>query len=121
MNISNKDDIIDSRDVIARIAEIEDENGLAPALDDPDRNEYDTLVALRDEAASYALDWEYGEALIRDSYFTEYAEQLADDIGAIDRNAGWPLCCIDWDAAAEMLKQDYTCVDFDGVDYWIRG
>lgn len=62
----------------------------------------------------------HGESLIRDSYFEEYAEQLADDIGAIDRNAKWPVNCIDWEKAARELQYDYTEVDFDGEAYWIR-
>lgn len=164
-SIDNSQDIIDSRDVIARIEELEDERASAvihticthceldiegsedsddwrdrgnnsrcnddehahepPAdtrgeLDCYDREELDALRALAEEAEGYAADWNHGEALIRDTYFTEYAMQMAEDIGAIDRDATWPANYIDWDAAAEALKQDYTCVEFDGVDYWIR-
>lgn len=72
------------------------------------------------EQADGCSDWKYGEALIRDSYFATYAEELASDIGAIDRNAKWPLSHIDWEAAADELKMDYTAIDFDGVEYWIR-
>lgn len=81
--------------------------------------ELTALLKLQEEAEPYAADWTYGETLIRDSYFKQYAEELADDIGAIDRNATWPLSCIDWDEAARQLQQDYTSVDFDGVTYWI--
>lgn len=88
--------------------------------DESAAREYETLKTLAEECAGYAPDWKYGETLIRDSYFKEYAQQLAEDIGAIDRNAAWPMCCIDWDQAAEELKQDYTSVDYDGVTYWIR-
>ena len=128
--ISNMDDVIDSRDIIERIAELEEER---EALDDGEHaealaewdegdegQELRALKALAEEAEDYSPDWKYGEALIRDSYFREYAEQLADDIGAIDRNASWPCNCIDWDEAARQLKQDYTSVDFDGVEYWVR-
>jgi hypothetical protein len=45
---------------------------------------------------------------------------MAEDIGAIDRDAGWPLGFIDWDAAAAALKMDYTEVSIRGYDYWIR-
>lgn len=62
----------------------------------------------------------YEPTLIRDSYFTTYAEELADDIGAIDRDARWPLNHIDWEAAASELQMDYTSVTLDGIDYWIR-
>lgn len=85
-----------------------------------DAQEYETLKALAAECVGYAPDWQYGETLIRDSYFKEYAQQLAEDIGAIGSNVTWPLCCIDWDQAAEELKLDYTAVDYGGVTYWIR-
>lgn len=167
--IDNTDDIIDSRDVIARIEELEGEReALQDNFDEAEsafdeveavyvdsvenqsdtakqaaeldalaetRAEYDealrewdadngaelaALKALADEASGYAADWQYGEQLIRDSYFKEYALELADDIGAIDRNASWPMTCIDWDQAASELQMDYSAVDFDGVTYWIR-
>jgi len=79
------------------------------------------LKALADEAEGCG-DWAHGETLIADSYFTEYAEELASDIGDYDpRNVRWPYTCIDWEKAADELKQDYTSVDFDGETYWIRG
>jgi antirestriction protein len=114
--ISNSEDIIDSRDVIERIAEL---------TEDEDRTEDETaeleaLSALADNAEDYAPDWSYGEALIRDSYFVTYAQELADDIGAIDSKASWPLTCIDWEQAARDLRMDYTAVDFGGVTYWVR-
>lgn len=114
--IDNSADVIDSRDVIQRIADLEE----IEQRDDDEQAELDALKALQEEAEGYAPDWEYGASLIRDSYFTEYAEQLAEDIGVIDRNASWPACHIDWEAAAESLKQDYTEVDFSGVVYWVQ-
>jgi hypothetical protein len=115
-DISNSDDIIDSRDITARIAEL-------TALTEPD--EYDTeeltkLKALAEEAGEDSRSWADGITLIRDTYFEDYAQELAEDIGAIDPKAGgWPLNCIDWGRAAEELKVDYQCVSFDGEDYWM--
>jgi antirestriction protein len=178
MAISNFDDIIDSREVIDRIAELEEEleaaydaaveeersalchqwEGLLgsaedfadkyPTADDfaDERSKLDTLTweawiaaelgagrfehesdwddlkKLRDLAdeASGCSDWEHGEALIRESHFRDYAEQLAEDIGAINSDATWPNNCIDWERAARELRMDYTAVDFDGVTYLIR-
>lgn len=117
--ISENDDIIDSRDVIARIEELSELN----AAEEDSEEETEELVALRElaaEASDYAADWEYGETLIRDSYFERYAEELADDIGAVDANATWPHTCIDWERAARELQIDYTSVEFRGVTYWIR-
>ena len=138
--ICNTDDVIDSRDVIARIEELEGERDSfeidAEILDEPDtignvevewaiQNEDDakelkTLTELAEEAEDYASDWRYGETLIRDSYFEDYARDLAEDIGAIKENASWPNNYIDWEAASEALKLDYTSVEFDGVTYWVR-
>lgn len=139
---TNADDMIDSRDVIARIEELEGaRDDLASELEDRYENntdlsamlakvkEWDTdngeeltaLKALQDQAEGYS-DWMHGAQLIRDSYFKDYAMQYADDVGAMkDGNAhAWPFTCIDWDAAADELQSDYTSVEFDGVTYWVR-
>lgn len=116
---SNSDDLIDSRDVIETIRALEslrEEYG----DDEIDVDYLEALKALQAEAEPYAADWQYGETLIRDSYFQTYAMEFADDIGAVDLKAGWPNSCIDWERAADELKMDYTEVSFDGVDYWIR-
>ena len=80
--INNYEDIIDSRDIIARIDDLESYD--ASDLDDDEREELKALKELAEEASGYAADWLYGETLIRDSYFKEYAQQLAEDIGAIN-------------------------------------
>jgi hypothetical protein len=138
--ISNSEDIIDSRDIIERIEELREK--MSGACIVPEGSDWATagdcsahahmdgwdeldeelkqLLALQEEAEGYSGDWKYGATLIRDSYFEEYAKQLADDIGAIDSNASWPLYCIDWERAAADLQQDYTSVDYDGVTYWVR-
>lgn len=73
---------------------------------------------LKDEVDS--REWDSGISFIRDDYFVEYAKELADDIGAIDRNATWPLNHINWELAAEDLKWDYSSVEFGGETYWYR-
>ena len=66
---------------------------------------------------SYAED---EPTAIRDDYFTQYAQELAADIGAIDPKASWPLNRIDWEAAAEDLLIDYNEADLEGESYYIR-
>jgi hypothetical protein len=105
---SNRDDVIDSRDIIEAI-----DSG------DLDADDQKAFEALADEASG-SPDWPHGETLIRDSHFEDYARELAEDIGAIKGDESWPLNCIDWEEAADQLKQDYFSVDFDGVNYWIR-
>ena len=112
--ITNSEDVIDSREIIDRIAYLEDSE------DADEIEERAALVALAEQAEGYAADWQYGEQLIRDSYFKDYAMELAEDIGAVDANASWPNTCIDWDQAARDLQMDYTSVEFAGVTYWIR-
>ena len=112
--ITNSEDVIDSREIIDRIAYLEDSE------DADEIEERAALVALAEQAEGYAPDWQYGRTLIRDSYFKDYAMELAEDIGAIDSNASWPNTCIDWDQAARELQMDYTSVEFAGVTYWVR-
>lgn len=139
-DLSNGDDVIDSRDVIARLEELQDErNALVDDLnaaegdaeagvhatalaawDEENGAELAALGKLNDEAEGYASDWHHGETLIRDSYFEDYAQQLAEDIGALENCNNWPATCIDWKRAARELQMDYTAVDFDGVTYWVR-
>ncbi len=118
MDISNRDDMIDSRDVIERIEELETDAEELEAIGG--REELTALKALAAEGADYASDWHHGEALIQDTYFEEYARELANDIGAINSDASWPNNCIDWERAARELQMDYTSIDFDGVEYWVR-
>lgn len=64
-------------------------------------------------------DW-YPVTLIKESYFEDYARELADDIGAVSKDATWPNNCIDWEEAADMLKQDYSSLEIDGETYYTR-
>lgn len=133
-SIDNSEDVIDSRDVTARIEELEGErdaaNEDAPAVDDDgltawdrdnseDAAELKALKALADEAEGYAPDWTYGAALIRESYFVEYCQDLLEDIGDLPKDLP-SYIEIDWEATARNLKVDYTEVDFDGVPYLVR-
>jgi|SRR5271166_4096479 len=121
--ISTLDAIIDSRDVIDRIEELEAIIA-ADASDDDDRQEAGVelliLNKLAAEGKQSSDDWDYGATLIRDSYFKTYAMDLADDLNMIPDRATWPCTCIDWDGAARELQQDFTSVDFNGVTYWVR-
>lgn len=43
--------------------------------------------------------------------FKDYAEDFADQTGAVPDDAVWPLTHIDWDSAADELEQEYHVVD----------
>lgn len=122
-------DIIDVRDIIARVEDLEatlggDDYHTDAELTDA-QNELNALQSLLADIEGLGGDeqWRgnwYPVTLIRDSYFRDYAEQLADDCGMVPKNAQWPLTCIDWEQAARELRYDYTGVDIDGVTYWTR-
>lgn len=141
------DDIIDSRDIIKRIDELESEAAdLAEELEDLTNSvstldgiqddiacAQDELGDLKDELTMWRLfedagvaDWHHGEAFIHENYFVEYTKQLVDDCYEKPEGydpSSWPWCCMemDWDAAADMLQQDYTCVEIDNENiYWAR-
>jgi hypothetical protein len=96
----------------------------------------DDIVDLRDLKGQEMEDWQKAiedqtgynfddlkdnePIMIRDSYFTEYAQELADDIGAIDKNATWPLNCIDWEQASDELLNDYSEVTVNDITYYFR-
>ena len=123
-------DLIDSRDVIERFEELDGQNNdandpdaLFPAepLSDDEKAEHASLATLLQEVENNAgEEARFGVAIIADSYFGDYAQQLAEDIGAIPRNAGWPLAHIDWEAAAAALQVDYANIDWEGQEWWVR-
>ena len=78
-------------------------------------------IALWDDAGYQIEDIAENEpTMIPADDFTEYAQELAEDIGAIDPDAKRPLYCIDWERAARELKMDYTSVRVNGTTYYFR-
>lgn len=139
--ISNSEDVIDSRTIIERIEylqglreDFQSDNDLSEYAGEgmneeekwsewEESDEGIELAALEELAADAgnAEDWQYGVTLIRDSYFQEYAEELVKDIGDLPSNLPWYIeSNIDWKGVAEDIQQDYFNVDFDGVTYWVR-
>ena len=144
----SKTDIIDSRDLLEELRDLledssydydddpaeaeasedpENDPGLAEVwagLADDDRERVQELRRVLDELPESTVDSPHGNSwgstLVHEDYFTEHAKELADDIGAIDRDAVWPASYIDWDAAAEALKADYSTVELDGETYYCR-
>ena len=111
--ITSDDDHIDTRDVLKLIEEWED---------DPDyADQVASLKKLIELVEDYAEDSaQDGVFLIQDSCFEEYAQELAEDIGAINKSSQWPNYCIDWEWAARELQIDYSSTEWEGVTYWFR-
>lgn len=159
--ISNQDDIVDSRDIIKRIEDLEEEldclrDAVAERVNERDDSEeakaksdagdYDLAIELGDavaeaqenldawnedygeelaalknlvEQAEGCRDCLYGTTLIHDAYFKDFAREEAEELCGIGFST-WPGTCIDWEQAADALKQEYTSVDWGGEKYWIR-
>jgi hypothetical protein len=112
--ITKYDDVIDSRDIIARIEEL---RALDPFTDD-DLNELQSLEKLAAEGETLD-DWEHGLTLIRDSYFTDHTREMLEDCGYIPKDLpSWIE--IDFKATARNVQIDYTPLDFAGRTYWAR-
>jgi len=128
--LSGSADYIDSRDVLAVFEPLEDRDfdpddppELFPddPLDDDEREEMESLrellSAMESASADSARD---GIIAYNEKYFEEYAKEFASDIGAISDDAGWPASFIDWEAAANALKQDYSEFEWDGATWLTR-
>ncbi len=112
--ITNTQDIIDSRDIIARLEELGD-----VLRNSYEQEEYIQLKRLAKAGQEASEDWQYGATLICDLYFREYTKQLVLDIGDLPRDIP-SYIVIDWGATADNIRQDYTEVDFDGETYLVR-
>ena len=75
------------------------------------------LLKLAEEGSNASPDWEYGSQLIRESYFEQAMDEMVADCYELPKDLPfWMNITYDYDA----LKQDYTSVDFDGVEYYVR-
>lgn len=123
-------DMIDIRDIIARVEELEDVQSDYDAdvfgrqWPEEERQELASLTAILNELKGYGGDeqWRgdwYPITLIADSYFTDYTRDLLDDCGMIPRDIP-DYIEIDWQATARNIRVDYSSIDIDGVTYWYR-
>src|SRR6478735_10802985 len=119
-DISRGAEYIDTRDLKEELDMYEsdlrdflEENPDATEEDFDTEGFYDLdLIGFAMDARDQVEDFNFGETLICEHNFTAYAQQLAEDVGAIDRSYSWPCCHIDWEAAATSLKQDYSELDY---------
>lgn len=87
--------------------------------DEENAEELEALKAICEEGSGQCSDWEHGETLIREDYFTEYAEELVKEIGDMPREIP-SYIEIDWEATADNLKADYSTIEIDGTTYYHR-
>lgn len=95
------------------------ENG----LDESDRLDVGSIIQAVSEIESEmgTETFDEGVEMIRQNCFEDHARELAEETGSIDRDASWPMNCIDWEVAARRLKHDYSAVEIAGATYYYRG
>ena len=139
--INNTDNVIDSRDVIARIEELEakfneyNEDMIESAhvegrkIPDPltiadwaelfseEGEELTALKALAEQCEDEIENWEHGAQLIREDYFETAMDEMLEYCGYIPRDLpSFLTITVDYDA----LKQEYIDMDFNGQNYYVR-
>lgn len=135
--IENTEDVLDIRDIFERIEELEteikevEESFETSANVESLEEDRDELQEELNKLTSFVGEFEgnggdeewrgswYPVTLIRESYFTDYAEEFVKDCGYISNDLpSWIE--IDWEATAENIKVDYSEGEFDGVIYLAR-
>ena len=139
-------DIIDVRDIIGRLEQLEEaRESLREEFDSmpenegidfdnwvcnqvgfsrEEQNELDNLAAILEDLKGYGGDeqWRgdwYPITLIRETYFTDYVQEMLEDCGTIPRDLPhWVH--IDWEATAREVKMDYSYISIGEVDYLYR-
>lgn len=118
-NVNNTMEVIDSRDIIERIQELDILISGESSNEDFKSfiEEYDSLVSLQEQCSDYANNWEHGVTLIHEDYFEDYMDEMIQDCYELPKDLPfWMKITYDYDA----LKMDYTEVDFDDVTYFVR-
>lgn len=123
------DDIIDIRDIIERVEELESvvETPIEDGIWDADERqaaseELQTLMTIMDELKGYGGDeqWRgdwYPLTLIRESHFEEAMDELVADCYEVPKNLpSFMTITLDYVA----LQQDYSTVEIDGTTYFYR-
>ena len=120
-------DIIDLRDIIARVEELESEiEAYAEKMDDWQANadnqeELAALTAILDDLKGnggdekWRGDW-YPVTLIRESHFNDYMDEMVQDCYNLPELPSFMTITLDYKA----LQMDYTSTEIDGVTYFYR-
>ena len=110
----SSEDIIDTRDLAELLDELERMPVYLPT------HSAELLALLRSIRDDVGSEWEHGETLIRESYWQDYAEQLAEDCGMVSETSGPLANYIDWKAWARDLQYDYSSTEINGVTFYFR-
>lgn len=89
-----------------------------PTLDDEDRARMAQLDKLARDLGDDLWDANRkGYHFIEEIDFEDYARELAEDCYGRISYDKWPLSFIDWEKAANELRQDYNVIDFENKEY----
>ncbi len=101
----------EAREVLVKLSKLADDLN-----QESDETDGDSVAEALNDAMGV-----YGPTLISESYFPDYAEEFVRDCGYISDDLPSLIADnINWEGIAEDLKVDYTCVTFDGSDWYIR-
>jgi len=129
-NLIKHDDIVDVRDIIAKLATLERLRSDTPDADavtwelSEEAKELAALERIMEDLKGkggdeqWRGDW-YPVTLIHEDYFTEYTKELVTECGYLSRDfPGW--IAIDWESTANAVRQDYQPIEIDDHVYWTR-
>jgi len=123
-----QDAVSDAQESLDECQDTDEQEALADTLNEATaeledwQSEYqEELDELNDLESEVGDEWMHGETLIPADGFADYARDLAEDLhGNAIRDAAWPFDHIDWEAATDDLKSDYSSVEYQGNTYLFR-
>ena len=87
-------------DISKKAEQMTEENGLSAEVNQA----YINIVGEQYAEAAEAEEAYQGEY----SNDEDFAQNMADELGLVQKEVAWPYTCIDWEQAARELMQDYS-------------
>ena len=82
--------------------------------------EWSVLKKVSNEAAQYCEDWESGVNFISTLHMKAYVKKLVEENCFLEGVPSYLVSATDWDKAVEEFKEDWTPIDWDGVEFWVQ-
>jgi hypothetical protein len=101
--------------------DLEDDDYSAFYDDCQNARDYVLLNDFCEELEKYAPDFRYGETVIREDHFEDYARELSEEITpGLEELPDYIKRNIDWDGVADDIRVDYEEVLYEGEYFLIR-